>query len=82
MEQTIGEKRVRLDFNPSTKNEIYEVKKEFANIIDILESFKIKGEDILKVKDTDKAFITNRTINIAQDSIEQAAMWTVKALTS
>jgi hypothetical protein len=66
-EQTIGEKRVRIGFNPSTENVVDQIKAKTAELIDLVE--------LLKSKDP-------RLASIAQTAYEEAAMWAVKAATA
>ncbi len=69
--KSIGEKRVRVNFNPMGTDKIMFKKKEFAQLIDGLESEKKENTDPEKL----------RLIATAQTKIEEAAMWTIKAMT-
>lgn len=69
--KSIGEKRVRVNFNPMGTDKIMFKKKEFASLIDELESEKKQTTDPEKL----------RLIATAQTKIEEAAMWTIKAMT-
>ena len=69
--QTLGEKRIRVNFNPMRTDKIMFKKKEFAHLIDELESEKKETTDPEKL----------RLIATAQTKIEEAAMWTIKAMT-
>ena len=69
--QSIGEKRIRVNFNPMGTDEIMFKKKEFASLIDGLELQKKETSDPEKL----------RIIATAQTKIEEAAMWTIKAMT-
>ena len=69
--KSIGEKRVRVNFNPMGTDKIMFKKKEFAQLIDELESEKKENTDPEKL----------RLIATAQTKIEEAAMWTIKAMT-
>ena len=69
--KSIGEKRVRVNFNPMGTDKIMFKKKEFASLIDGLESEKKQTTDPEKL----------RLIATAQTKIEEAAMWTIKAMT-
>lgn len=40
MSKSLGEKRVRVDFNPMSSDNVMFMKKEFAQIIDELENHK------------------------------------------
>lgn len=66
-EKTVGEKRVRTDFNVSTSSLVDEIKKKSAEMIDICESLKEKD---------------GRLASLAQTAYEEAAMWAVKAATA
>ena len=69
--KSIREKRVRVNFNPMGTDKIMFKKKEFAQLIDELESEKKENTDPEKL----------RLIATAQTKIEEAAMWTIKAMT-
>lgn len=66
-EKTIGESRVRVDFNASNSDLVTAIKQRSAELIDICEP--------LKAKDA-------RLASLAQTSFEEAAMWAVKAATA
>lgn len=69
-EKTIGEKRVRTDFNMSsgeTYDLVLEIKNKTAELINMV--------DVIKHKDP-------RLASIAQTDYEKAAMWAVKLATS
>lgn len=65
---TLGAERVRLDFNPSSKSEVDDIKRQCADLIDRCDQFKKSGEQA-------------RCAAIAQTYFEEAAMWAVKAIT-
>ena len=67
MEQTIGEKRVRTDFNPSNVTTIDLIKQKAAELINLVE--EIKSND-------------PRLASLAQTSFEEGAMWAVKCATA
>lgn len=67
MEKTIGEFRVRTDFNPSDGNLIDEIKSKTADLINLCETLKAKDP---------------RLASLAQTTYEEAAMWAVKAATA
>jgi hypothetical protein len=73
--KTIGEERVRILFNPSNTSEIDVVKSNAASDINKLEAMKT---DELGVK---VHFEKIRLLSLAQTSIEESAMWAVKAIT-
>ena len=66
-EQTIGEKRVRVSFNPSTDSVVDLLKERTAGLIDLCETLKAKDP---------------RLAALAQTAYEEAAMWAVKAATA
>ncbi len=68
-EQTLGQKRVMLDFNPTESDVVGQIKKKSAELIDILQSFVTDDSSIEKL----------RVIGKAQMDIEQACMFAVKS---
>ena len=66
-EETIGEKRVRLAFNPGSLNMVDNIKAQTAVLIDLCETLKAKDP---------------RLAALAQTAYEEAAMWAVKAATA
>ncbi|MCT4079307.1 hypothetical protein HZP84_04075 [Elizabethkingia anophelis] len=73
--QTLGEKRVRIEFNPSNSGNVNALKTKAAESINILEDFK---NDPRNEVDGEKV----RLIATAQTKFEEAALWAVKAVTS
>jgi len=69
MEQTlsIGEQRVRTEFNPSKDSIVDQIKQKTAELINLCEDLKVKDE---------------RLASLAQTGYEDAAMWAVKAATA
>ena len=72
--ETVGEQRVRISFNPATSerggdvaDKVYEIKTKSAELIDICEALKAKDP---------------RLASLAQTAYEEAAMWGVKAATT
>lgn len=65
--KTIGEERVRTEFNPSKDDVVNLIKQKSAELINICEELKLKDA---------------RLASIAQTSYEEAAMWAVKAATA
>lgn len=76
MKRSKGERRIRVDFNPSNSDQVSKTKEIFASIIDglqqNLESHIENGTNFAE---------RQRLIATAQTQVEQAAMWVVKALT-
>jgi hypothetical protein len=66
-EKTIGEKRVRTEFNPSSDSTVDQIKQKTAELINLCETIKEKDP---------------RLASLAQTSYEEAAMWAVKAATA
>lgn len=65
--KTIGEERVRVDFNPSKDDIVSLIKQKSAELINLCEELKAKEL---------------RLADLAQTSYEEAAMWAVKAATA
>ena len=74
MSKTIGEQRVRVDFNVSGSDTVTTIKKKSAELLDICEDLKPKDGSMMS---SEKA----RLIALAQTAYEEAAMWAVKAAT-
>lgn len=66
-EKTLGEARVRTDFNVTGSTVVDVIKQKSAELINLCESLKEKD---------------GRLASLAQTSFEEAAMWAVKAATS
>lgn len=67
VQQTIGEKRVRVDFNASGDGTVDKIKRATAELINIAEELKSKDP---------------RLAALAQTAYEEAAMWAVKLATA
>jgi hypothetical protein len=65
--KTIGEERVRTEFNPSKDDVVNLIKQKSAELINICEELKLKDA---------------RLASIAQTTYKEAAMWAVKAATA
>lgn len=68
MSQTLGQKRVKAEFNPSKDLHVDIIKNKCAELIDLLEEMREEGSGEKK-----------RLISLAQTEIENGAMWAVKA---
>lgn len=66
-EKTLGEARVRTEFNPSANGVVDQIKQKTAELINLCEELKSKD---------------GRLASLAQTSYEEAAMWAVKAATA
>lgn len=74
-QKTIGEIRVRADFNPSGVGNVNFIKENSAKLINVCEAMKPNpGEEANPEK--------MRLIALAQTAYEEAAMWAVKAATA
>jgi len=72
---SIGEQRVRSEFNPSGSGNVNCIKNETAKLINVCEEMKPKvGEPVVVEK--------MRLIALAQTAYEEAVMWAVKAATA
>jgi hypothetical protein len=67
---SLGEKRVRVEFNPSKQGNVDQLKQKSAELIDLVE--QLRGADQEQ----------NRLIALAQTKYEEAAMYAVKAATA
>lgn len=65
--KSIGEQRVRTEFNPAQSDTVSQIKQKTAELINLCEDLKAKD---------------GRLASIAQTSYEEAAMWAVKAATA
>ena len=77
MKKTLGEQRVRTDFNPSEGSVgtiVDVIKQKSAELINLCGNITIDDtkKDVGEFK---------RLVSLAQTNIEQAAMWAVKAAT-
>ena len=71
VEKSLGEKRVRIDFNVSADGNVDLIKKHSAELINICETLKAINPSGEKA----------RLFSLAQTAYEEAAMWAVKAAT-
>jgi hypothetical protein len=67
MEKTIGEQRVRTEFNVTNNTTVDVIKQKTAELINLCEELKSKD---------------GRLASLAQTEFESAAMWAVKAATA
>jgi len=77
-QKSIGEQRVRIEFNPSNDDKVFKIKQSSAILINMIEDLKSEksngGKDVVSGE-----FI--RLCSLAQTAYEEAAMWAVKAAT-
>lgn len=84
--QTLGEKRVRISFNPSLESTVDRIKNKTAELIDLMQA--LRNDEVVKPENASpEAFRENsgeklRLIALAQTAYEEAAMWGVKAATA
>lgn len=72
--KTLGEARVRTDFNVAGSSVVDELKQKTAELINLCESLKPTDGSVMNGE-------KGRLIAKAQTDFEQAAMWAVKAAT-
>jgi hypothetical protein len=70
-EQTLGEARIRTTFNPSDDSKVQHIKERAAELINYINTN-------IEAKDSE----TGRLKSLALTTIEEAAMWAVKAATA
>jgi hypothetical protein len=71
---TLGQQRVKADFNPAKNDTVDKIKNKSAELIDLLQSMRPVGTQAEKVSGEKQ-----RLISIAQTEIETACMYAVKA---
>lgn len=71
-EKTLGEARVRTDFNVSGSSVVDEIKQKSAELINLVNSLPVESGPFEK----------SRLIALASTAYEEAAMWAVKAATA
>ena len=65
--KSVGEQRVRTEFNPANSGIVDQIKQKSAELINLCEELKTKD---------------GRLASLAQTGYEEAAMWAVKAATA
>lgn len=82
MQQTKGQYRVGITFNPSQLGIVDQIKVKAAELIDLIEGIRdISLDDDLTAAQVQHANEVNRLKALAQTHVEDAAMWAVKAAT-
>jgi hypothetical protein len=74
MSQTLGQKRVKAEFNPAKSDLVSQIKDRTAELIDLCEQMRVAGSEAQKIHSE-----KHRLISLAQTAYEEAAMWAVKA---
>jgi hypothetical protein len=77
-ELTLGERRVRLSFNPSGNTTVDQLKRAAADFIDHCHALR----QLAVGRDPDTSAEMHRLLSLAQTHAEDAAMWAVKAATA
>ncbi len=72
---SIGETRVRTEFNPSKSGAVEEIKQKSAALINLM-------SEMPKPEDAAKRAEFGRLVSLAMTAYEEAAMWAVKAATT
>lgn len=74
---TLGERRVKVDFNVDSSELVDDIKKKSAELINIAEGMRLMStnDESLLLISSEKA----RLIALAQTAYEDACMWLVKA---
>lgn len=77
MSQTLGQKRVKAEFNPAKNDLVDQIKNKSAELIDLVEKLRTQDSsgNATDILSGEKA----RIISIAQTEIETACMYGVKA---
>jgi len=70
--KTLGESRVKIDFNTTKDTLVDEIKKKSAELIDLCETMRDFNIDMSSQEKM-------RVISLAQTGYEDACMWAVKA---
>ena len=82
MQQTKGQYRVGITFNPSQLGIVDQIKVKAAELIDLIDSVPARVVDQHGAEADDmRAAERARLKALAQTSVEDAAMWAVKAAT-
>jgi hypothetical protein len=83
MSQTLGQKRVKADFNPAKNDLVDQIKNKSAELIDLLQTMRENAELAAREKsDSTNSNVSGeklRVISLAQTAFEEGAMWAVKA---
>lgn len=74
MAQTKGEYRVGIDFNPSGDDLVGRIKRQAADLIDLIDTVPLPHHADYRAE-------VARLRALAQTAIEEGAMWAVKAAT-
>lgn len=81
MKKTLGERRVRADFNASRSDAVANLKNGFARMIDLVDSITLTTEEGEEPSPESTAELA-RLKALAIDYLETGAMYAVKAATT
>ena len=86
VKKTIGEQRVRTDFNVSGNDAVTLIKEKSAELINLCQAMR-NDEAVAVLDESKEAFHARcgeklRLVALAQTAYEEAAMWAVKAATA
>jgi hypothetical protein len=85
-DKTLGEARIRTDFNVTNNSSVDLIKQKSAELIDLLQA--VRNDDVSNHYDKTPEQLQQlrgekiRLIELAQTGYEEAAMWAVKAATA
>lgn len=77
-EKTLGEIRVRTEFNPANNKHVDNIKQKTAELINLVEDISVMSSS----ENPNEGSETIRLKKLAQTAYEEAAMWAVKACTA
>ena len=78
---TKGEYRVGINFNPSNDDMVGQIKRKAADLIDLIEEIETHTPKQDSDKEWQRAHEIARLKAVAQTTVEESAMWAVKAAT-
>ena len=83
MPKTIGEQRVRTEFNPAQSDTVSQIKQKTAKLINLCHSLnEFDFQSKKSIEQMERDVEKSRLIALAQTAYEEAAMWAVKAATA
>lgn len=84
MSKSLGESRVRTEFNPAKSGLVEDLKQKSAELINLINTIKPTVDEFGKAGNQDVLNLLqekSRLVSLAQTAYEEAAMWAVKAAT-
>ena len=82
MSKTLGESRVRTEFNVDKNTLVDQIKQKSAELINLCEEQRSLNNINITNWSADDTKEFNRLLSLAQTAYEEAGMWAVKAVTS